>query len=422
MATRHYYSTTAVETTLTSGISDSATSIAVSATTGFPGSFPYYLALDFGGASQEVVRVTAGVGLTLTVTRGVSGTTGVAHDAGASVVHVAPSDHYNEVEKFLPINSGTAGLVAHTAADTFANRTLTSSTTNGLTITNGNGASGNPTFALQAKLDNIAASSSTGFWTHVGASAVQNRTITAASSKVTITNGNGVSGNPTVDVTLANFPTPTTQTFTANGTWNKPAGLLWARIKVQGGGGAGGGAAATGASQISVGGGGQGGHYSEVICNASDLGSSESITVGAGGVAVSGGTGGTGGTSSVGTLVSATGGDGGSAMSAGNTSTATGGGTGSGTFGGSLLTKRMNRNGGDGHNGYRDGSTIGIAGHGGDSALSGGRRASPTDNNAGGNGYTYGGGGSGARNNASQSARSGGDGGAGIVIIEEYYS
>jgi hypothetical protein len=93
---RHYYSTVAVETTLTSGISNSATTMAVGSTTGFPGSFPYYLGVDFGAAGQEVVEVTNAVGLSLTVVRGVSGTSGVAHDAGATVVHVAPSDFYNE--------------------------------------------------------------------------------------------------------------------------------------------------------------------------------------------------------------------------------------------------------------------------------------------------------------------------------------
>ena len=51
----------------------------------------------------------------------------------------------------------TTGLIARTAANTFATRTMTAST--GITITNGNGVSGNPTFSVS----NVPPSSLTGF-------------------------------------------------------------------------------------------------------------------------------------------------------------------------------------------------------------------------------------------------------------------
>lgn len=69
------------------------------------------------------------------------------------------------------------------------------------------------------------------------------------------------------------------QTFTSSGTWTKPASGTYAIIEAWGGGGGG----ANGHSSSDYGGGGGGGAYSFALILLSDLGSTETVTIGAGG-------------------------------------------------------------------------------------------------------------------------------------------
>lgn len=131
-----FYSSIAAETTLVGGITNSATSITIASATGLPASFPYTLALDYESASEELVDVTAAAGTTLTVTRGVDGTSGTAHGNGARVRHVSSGrdfrdsrDHENDIDGVHGLGASSA-VVGTADPQTLTNKTLTSPTIN----------------------------------------------------------------------------------------------------------------------------------------------------------------------------------------------------------------------------------------------------------------------------------------------------
>lgn len=94
------FSSISVETTLASGISNSATSFTVASGTGaallggvtLNTGDQFTVALDPDTQNEEIVFVTAATSDTFTVTRGRAGTSAVSHTAGATVKHVLTGD------------------------------------------------------------------------------------------------------------------------------------------------------------------------------------------------------------------------------------------------------------------------------------------------------------------------------------------
>src|SRR3989442_13160651 len=117
MANSRYYSSTAQQTTLTGGVTSSGTSIAVASTTGFPGSLPFTLALDYGSSNEELVEVTAVAALTLTVTRAIDGTSGSAHSTGAFGRHVSSARDFTDSRTHEAATTNVHGLSGGAAVD-----------------------------------------------------------------------------------------------------------------------------------------------------------------------------------------------------------------------------------------------------------------------------------------------------------------
>lgn len=208
--------------------------------------------------------------------------------------------------------------------------------------------------------------------------------------------------------------------YSSSGTFAKAdyPGMVGVVVTVIGGGGGGGGTPTAGGGTASSGGGGAGGGTSIKYIPVNDLGTSETVTVGAAGSA---GTAahptsvGSGGTSSFGAHCSATGGAGGGSHPASTNNGAAGGAGGAGSGGDIDLT------GGGGGTSHTINGLVPIAGTGGSTFLGGVTGIPATFSAVGNAGASHGSGGCGGCTNTS-TARAGGAGAAGRVVVEVRYA
>jgi len=120
----HYYSSTAVDTTLSIGIGAADTSITVASTTGFPTSYPYTLAIGYDTSTEELVDVTYASGNVLTITRQVDSTPAQSHAAASSVKHVICGRDLRDSQTHIDSTTSVHGI-ADTSVLTTASNTQT---------------------------------------------------------------------------------------------------------------------------------------------------------------------------------------------------------------------------------------------------------------------------------------------------------
>jgi hypothetical protein len=182
----------------TGGVGGSATQVIA---IGGPGAFqPRDSELDaLSGVSTNgiIVRTGSGTKAARTLTAPAAGITITNGDGVAGNPTLVLANDLAALEGL-----STTGLIARTADGAAATRTLTGPAA-GLSITNGNGVSGNPTIALANDLAALEGLSTTGIIVRTADGAATTRAVAGTAGRVAVTNGDGVSGAPTIDLSTS---------------------------------------------------------------------------------------------------------------------------------------------------------------------------------------------------------------------------
>jgi hypothetical protein len=96
------------------------------------------------------------------------------------------------------LNGLGTGIMVKTGVSTMAPRVFTTSG-NGLSVANGDGIAGNPTLQLTGLPAALASSSGTGMLAIVGGTTIANRTLTGTTDQIAVTDGNGAN-NPAISL------------------------------------------------------------------------------------------------------------------------------------------------------------------------------------------------------------------------------
>ena len=227
MTTRKY-SSRSQQTTLTSPISSSDTTMTVGSgpsvmVAAVPNGQTFTVVIDPDTALEEIVDVTNWAsGNTLSITRGVDGSTAVAHSAGAAVRHMAIGRDYREANAHVEATSAVHGLagtvVGTTDTQTLTNKTLTSPTITGTGAIAGT-FTGNLTGNVTGNVSGSAGTVTNGVYT----------TDTGTVTSTMILNGTIVNADINTSAQIAYSKTNLTNSI-VNADINASAAIDWSKI------------------------------------------------------------------------------------------------------------------------------------------------------------------------------------------------
>ena len=155
MTTRKY-SSRSQQTTLTAGINSSATSATVVSGSALLGGITisageiFTVVIDPDTALEEIVDVTSVSTNTLTITRGIDGSTGQAHSAGAVVRHMAIGRDYREANSHIENTTTAHGLTIANVLETTDTNMITTAMLQASAVTTAKIADANVTTAKLA--------------------------------------------------------------------------------------------------------------------------------------------------------------------------------------------------------------------------------------------------------------------------------
>lgn len=158
-----------------------------------------YLRLDGGTATTLYVKESGQSTKQGWVAEGGGGS---GAPINATYITQTPDPTLTNEQALSLLSSGL--MVATTATGVVLTRILTQPAA-GITISNNDGIVGNPTFALANDLAALEAMAGTGIVARTASETYAQRAVSAGSTKISVSNGDGVAGNPSVDAVEANF-------------------------------------------------------------------------------------------------------------------------------------------------------------------------------------------------------------------------
>jgi len=148
--------------------------------------------------TQQQTFITVNQEVTLPNSRSLQGGTGVGLTDTGSLGTI--SVILNGASGSLEVS--TNGMIAKIDGSTVVGRTLTGSST-GVVVTNGDGVAGNPVISLTGPVGSMNGLAGSGLLTLQNGSSVGSVQIAGTAGEIVVTDGNGLSGNPTISLDVS---------------------------------------------------------------------------------------------------------------------------------------------------------------------------------------------------------------------------